>query len=313
VNYSEDFLNTSNSLSIVCKISNSLLLEDFYDYVDISRQGFYQHLQRKEQQTSLSTLIIDFARDVRLRHPRLGARKIYVLMAKSDACQSWFFQVGRDKVETILLNNGFGVRQIKSYHRTTRRGAFVFKNLIKELIINGLVNRTNQVWVSDITYYIVVEQGKVKHYYLTFIMDLYSRMVLGYAAADTMCAEQTTILALEMALKKRKAIKKDQLKGLIFHSDGGGQYIDKLFLKRLDFFGVQSSMGKECYENPNAEKLNDIIKNHYLIPWDVNSLPQLVKRTPEAIFNYNNEKPHEALQLLCPVEFEKICAINQNQ
>jgi transposase InsO family protein len=245
-------------------------------------------------------LVIQFAKDVRIRHPRMGARKIYLLMAKSESCQHWFEYIGRDKVEAILLNNGFAVRKIKNYHKTTRSGSYRVGNLIKELIINKL----NQVWVSDITYYFVVESGKIVHYYITFILDLYSRRIIGYAVSDNMTAEATVLAALKVALKTRNVSKKDQLQGLIFHSDGGGQYIDALFLQKIKFYGARSSMAKDVYENPNAEKINDTIKNDYLIPWGVNSKQQLDSHTPKAIEYYNNEKPHDALNKRTPLEFE---------
>lgn len=281
-------------------------LSAFYEYVGISRQGISQHIQRQKQWMDVVSEVIAFAKDVRVRHPRMGARKIYILMSKSTAYLAWLPQVGRDKVEAILLNNGFGVKVFKSYHKTTRSGLFRVENLLKDFISNNLLTTINQVWVSDITYYIVVENGNVKHYYLTFIMDLYSRAVLGFAVSDRMTAEETCIKAFEGALKYRKITQENQLEGLLFHSDGGGQYLDGVFRKKLAFYGAISSMAKEVYENPNAEKLNDTVKNYYLIPWGVNSLQQLGKRTPEAIFYYNNEKPHDGLKGLTPAEFEKM-------
>jgi len=59
---------------------------------------------------------------------------------------------------------------------------------------------TNQVWVSDITYY---EIGG-RFYYLIFIMDLYSRRILGYSASYNLFTESTTIPALKMAIRKKK-------------------------------------------------------------------------------------------------------------
>jgi putative transposase len=73
---------------------------------------------------------------------------------------------------------------------------------------------------------------------------------------------------------------------------------------QLQHYGIQSSMAKEVYENPNAEKINDTIKNGYLIPWGINSKTQLELKTPIAIEYYNSEKPHDALKLKTPIEFE---------
>ena len=93
----------------------------------------------------------------------------------------------------ILLNNGLRLNTIKSYIKTTVRGEFVFKNLIKDFVPSAV----NQVWVSDLTYYIVVENAKVEHYYITLIMDLFSRETIGFAASQTMITEHTTLIALQ--------------------------------------------------------------------------------------------------------------------
>lgn len=268
----------------------------------ISRQGFYQYEQKRAAFVVISAQIIAFAKTTRENHPRMGARTIYLKMSSAPECQGWFSQIGRDKVETILLNNGFRIKRIRAYYKTTIRGFFVFDNLIKGLVIN----RINQVWVSDITYFFVVEAGEVTHYYLTFIMDLYSRHVLGYAVSMNLTTEATTLPALEMALKTRNVTTQNQLEGLILHSDGGGQFIDKNFVAKLRFFGSQSSMGKEAYENPNAERLNGTIKNDYLIPWHVESFSLLNFLTAKAVKLYNTDRPHSSINGLSPVEFEKL-------
>lgn len=245
--------------------------------------------------------IVAFAEAIREDHPKMGARIIYNKMALSPDCRAWFEQFGRDKVEAILLNNGFRVVKAKNYHKTTVRGYFVFKNLIKEMTINTI----NQVWVSDITYYFIVQMGVVTHYYLTFIMDLCSRRLIGFAVSDNLTTESTTLPALEMALKTRNRSHDQIEKNLILHSDGGGQYADKNFLALMKKHGIASSMGKQAYDNPNAERINGTIKNDYLIPWDVNSFAKLELLTPKAIKNYNQDRPHSALKGLSPIEFEE--------
>ena len=141
-------------------------------------------------------------------------------------------------------------------------------------------------------------------------MDLFSREAIGFAASETMITEQTTLVAFKMALEYRRIKQQDKLVDLIFHSDGGGQYSDKGFLAQLKKFGIKSSMAKNAYENPNAERLNGIIKNEYLLPWGVNSMAQLILKVPVAIKNYNNLRPHFALRFLTPAAFkEKHCLL----
>lgn len=267
----------------------------------ISRQGVHQAVQREGVLSSQIKQIVAFAQTIRCEHPKMGARIIYRKMATSPDCQPWFDQFGRDKIEAILLNNGFRVVKAKNYHKTTVRGYFVFKNLIKEMTINVI----NQVWVSDITYYFIVQASGVTHYYLTFIMDLCSRRVIGFAVSDNLTTESTTLPALKMAIETRQMAENTKISNLILHSDGGGQYADKNFLALMRQHGIASSMGKQAYDNPNAERINGIIKNDYLLPWEVNSFSKLQLLTPKAVKNYNQDKPHSALKGMSPMEFEK--------
>lgn len=97
-------------------------------------------------------------------------------------------------------------------------------------------------------------------YYLTFIMDLFSRRIVGFAVSDNLRTESTTLVALEVALAGRETLSP----GLIFHSDGGGQYYCKEFLKLTRLHDIRNSMCESVYENPNAERVNGTIKNSYL-------------------------------------------------
>src|SRR5690606_19883784 len=113
------------------------------------------------------------------------------------------------------------------------------------LVTGRELTGVNQVWVSDITYY----EMNCKFYYLTFIMDQYSRRIIGYSASHTLRTEDTTVAALKMALGRLKG---DQGVRPIIHSDGGGQYYSKEFLS-LTNGCLRNSMCKNVYGNPHAE------------------------------------------------------------
>ncbi len=119
------------------------------------------------------------------------------------------------------------------------------------------VSRVNQVWQSDITYFEVMGI----FYYITLIQDAFSKVIVGYSASKRLTTEQTTLVALRMAIKKRRG---QSLKGLIFHSDGGGQYYDKEFQRLISKHEIVSSMCEYAWENGMAERLNGVIKNNYL-------------------------------------------------
>ena len=117
-----------------------------------------------------------------------------------------------------------------------------------------------------------------------------------------MTTEQTTLPALETAIKNRKNTKLD---GLIFHSDGGGQYYDKEFLKLTQKHKINNSMCEYPWENGKVERLNGVIKNNYLKHREINSYSDLVKEVDRSVQLYNEEKPHINLKRKTPCEFEK--------
>ena len=119
--------------------------------------------------------------------------------------------MGRDKFEQYFSQLGYGVGKKKSFRRTTdSTGVARFENLSEGKKLTGV----NQVWVSDITYYRIKE----KFYYLTFVMDLYSKRIVGHSVSRTLCTRHTAIIALQIGLKTRKS---NELEGLIIHLDGG--------------------------------------------------------------------------------------------
>lgn len=271
-----------------------MTMESLYRSVGISRQGFHQYRKAKQLNERCVAQLIGRVKDYRQDHPRMGARPLYQIMSAHHQDRLLLSHWGRDKFEETLINNGLGVEPIRIFHRTTYAGAFRFPNLCEGLEIKDV----NRIWISDLTYYRLLDGWA----YLTFILDLYSRRCLGYALSQTMEAEQTTIKALNMALKKRAIPNFNQQ--LIFHSDGGGQYIDKLFLGLIDQYGLVSSMAETVYENPHVERFHSTAKNQYLIPWGVNSVAKLKKMLPRFIKIYNEVKPHRSLAGRTPLDFE---------
>ena len=271
-------------------------MESLYRIAKISRQGFHQKQKKEHIRHQENTHLIERVEELRLTHPRMGARPLYQIMQAHQTDQTLLLNTGRDKFEQILLDNNLAVKPIKVYHRTTYSGAFRYPNLVEGLEICQL----NRIWVSDLTYYRLLNGWA----YLTFILDLYSRRCIGYAISKVMQTELTTIPALNMALQARAIL--DFKNQLIFHSDGGGQYYDKEFINIIQQHQIRSSMALHSYENPHMERFHSTAKNSYLIPWGVNSFSELEKRLPEFVYLYNHVKPHQGLNGLCPVKFERI-------
>jgi transposase InsO family protein len=262
-----------------------------YRAIGMSKQSFHQRLNRQMSFLAEKGHLLALVKEIRSDHPRMSSRQMYRLIKPAH--------VGRDRFESFCFENGFKVSVKRSYQRTTNSwGVTRFDNLLLNYELTGI----NQVWVSDITYYRIGE----KFYYITFVLDLYSRFIVGHSVSADMLTASTSIPALKMALKRRI-----DLKQLIVHSDGGGQYYCKEWLDLLLQNQIRSSMCESVYENPNAERINGVIKNDYLVGYGPQNYQQLVNMTSKAVMKYNYEKPHGSIGNISPNHFEKSLMISE--
>lgn len=261
-------------------------MNEVYRYMGYSKQGFHQKMNRSLREQEQEMLLLPLIAELRMEHPGVGVRQLFLILGQSH--------MGRDRFEALCFANGFKLGHRPAFKRTTdSRGVIRFPNLIEGKEFTSV----NQVWVSDITYYQISED----FFYITFIMDLYSRRIVGYSVSKRLLTEFTTLPALQMALKVRRPVS-----GLIFHSDGGGQYYSKSFRKVILANQIQSSMGEIVYDNAHAERVNGTIKNQYIKGYNPADYTALVKKTKRAVQNYNQVRPHSSLNQKPPAVFEKL-------
>ena len=259
----------------------------FYNYIGLTKQGVHKmintYLKEQEESIYLQLLIADIRQD----HPTLNCKAMYYKIKPNT--------MGRDKFEALCATLGFTIERHKSRHITTdSSGVIRFDNLLKNSIFTGI----NQAFSSDITYYEIEDV----FYYITFIIDCYSRRILGHSVSQRLTTEQTTLPALQMAIKNKN---NTLPKGIIFHSDGGGQYYSKAFLELTKRYEFRNSMCEFSYDNGMVERLNGVIKNNYLKFKIIKSYTQLVKEVDRIIMLYNNERPHKSLKYKTPNQYEK--------
>ena len=268
-------------------------MNQLYHILGIRKQSFHQMLQRKEKHLGQMEQTLFLVNKIRLDHPCMSVRTIYFKIQPQG--------IGRDKFELFCYERGYRVKKIKNFRTTTdSRGVTRFPNLIKDLEVTGV----NQVFVSDITYY----EMSGKFFYVTLIMDLYNREIVGFSVSKSLRTEDTTLAALKLAAKNRgQAI----LKGSIIHSDGGGQYYSKEFRALTERLKITNSMTEETvFENAHAERLNGIIKNSYLYAYAPKSFEELQKELKRAVYMYNNGKPHKALNKMTPVQYRMTSSVD---
>jgi len=230
---------------------------------------------------------IEKAESLRGKHPEMGCRKMALKLKDKG--------FGRDKIEALLLRSGFRIVYPPNYMKTTQSVRIhQFGNLIKGLEIKEI----NKVVQTDITYF----RMNGRFGYLVFIIDVYSRLIVGYHASSRL-ESVANMKALEMMIKLRE---RKNLKGLIHHSDRGSQYHSKEYLKALTDHGIKISMCDQAWENAYTERINRTIKNEYLRHRKIDSLDKLRKNMDIDVKAYNTDRPHWSLpQQMAPATFEQ--------
>jgi len=263
-------------------------LNKLYQSIGLTKQAFHQRMDRYLQERSLEEQLVLIVYQVRKDHPTMGLRDIYYKTNPNN--------IGRDRFEMICKQSGLAIERKHNMRITTdSSGVIRFENLLIGLIIN----KPNQVWQSDITYF----ELNQRFYYITFIIDAFTRVIVGYAVSQRLTTEQTTLPALKKAIKSRMDLNMN-INALIFHSDGGGQYYDKEFLKLTNKNQIKNSMCEHPWDNGKAERINGVIKNNYLIYRHINTYEQLLFEVDRSVFLYNTDKPHIELQRKSPIQFE---------
>lgn len=255
----------------------------------VSRSGYYDWRKRSPLPEELTPKVTK----VFWQHSRrYGSRRITAeLQAQGE-------QVGRRRVRRILREERLRAIQPKSFvPRTTnsRHGRTMSPNLLEGMI----VTEPRQVLVSDITY-LPLQTGQWA--YLATWLDLYSRKVVGWQIAETMTAE-LIIGALQKLL-----VRQAPARGMIVHSDRGGQYVDAEFRQLLEAYGYRQSMSRagETYDNAFAESLFSRYKAELLEGGSFRDVTEARLETFEYIERYyNSVRRHSALGYVSPEEFEQ--------
>jgi putative transposase len=254
----------------------SYSLNELYRTVGVSKQAVKQAKQRQDRFDQELAELVVLADQLKEEHPGCGVEKMYYTLNPK-----W---MGRDQFCEIFLSLGYGVKRIRNYQRTTYSGGCFYPNLIEGMV----VTRPFQVIQSDITYFYL--DGR--HYYLVFIIDVYTRLVVGYSVNDHMRTEGN-LEAMNMALKVLDFLPW----GLIHHSDRGAQYSSREYTQLLKDNSIHVSMGLVAWENAYAERINGIIKNEYLKRWKIKDFKELKKKVEKAVNSYNTKRLHRAFKM----------------
>ena len=263
-------------------------MKSLYQMIGISKQGHYKRVSGQKQLARQHSEVVAGALALRSVHKRMGCRKIYHELNPVG--------MGRDKTEALLLSSGLRLNIRRNYHRTTYGGRRRYPNLISGLELSGV----NQLWVSDTTY---IPLRDSKPFYLTLIMDVYSRKIKGWSLSATLLASDTVVVAYKQAL--RCLDDRESKVRLIFHSDRGSQYTCRAMEELHIRYHVSPSMGGKAWENAHAESLNGVLKHEYIAFDNLSlNLREGRVRLQEIITKYNTSRPHGSLKNMKPAEYE---------
>jgi putative transposase len=224
-----------------------------------------------------------------------GARKVWLQLNREGT------PVARCTVERLMRELGLaGARRGKRV-RTTVPAADAARpaDLVRRQFSPAAPDR---LWVADFTY-VPTWTGMV---YVAFVIDAYSRRILGWRAARSM---QTALVldALEQALWTRRRDGTGDLAGLVHHTDAGSQYTSIAFTERLTAAGVSGSVGTvgDAYDNALAESVIGLFKTELIKPrgpW--RTAEQVELATLEYVDWFNHRRLYEACGDIPPAELE---------
>lgn len=206
------------------------------------------------------------------------------------------YQISRITVAKYMKQLGLRSKLSKKFKVTTnsKHSYLIVENILDRQFV---VDKPSKVWVSDITY-IYTKEGFL---YLTTILDLYDRKIIGWSLASGMSTDQTTLAAWKMAISNRSP-----KEGLLFHSDRGIQYANHKFANIIESYNVKRSMSRKgnCWDNAVAESFFKTLKTELIYGNKRMSKKQMELEVFEYIeIWYNKKRRHSALNYMTIQEF----------
>ena len=261
----------------------------------ISKQSYYRSRNYvfSQRNSENRALLCEIRRIHEFSKASYGSPRI------TDELKARGFKISRQRVARLMNREGIRAVHKKKFVVTTD-SKHTYPIVENKLNRNFTMDSPAQAWVSDITY-IKTLKGWL---YLTAILDLFDRKVIGWSLSTDMTAKNTSVKAWKMAVANRPLSGK-----LIFHSDRGIQYASNEFTSLLDSYPtVKRSMSRKgnCWDNAVAEsffktlKTELVYRNRYLNR-EIAAL---------SIFEwmetwYNKHRRHSALGNMTILEFEK--------
>jgi putative transposase len=260
----------------------------------VSQAWFYKWLggdrsPRRARRAALDATVLYW---FRLRAGRCGSPMIHADLVEAG------WKVSVNTVAASMREQGLVARPKRKRRGTTRaeRNARKAPDALKRDF--DPPDLPDQRWVGDLTE-IPTSQGK---FYLAVILDLHSRRCVGFA----MSAHHDAALATA-ALQVAIAVRGGDVKGVIFHSDQGGEFTGNVFKAACLRAGVTQSMGRtgSALDNAVAESFNSTLEFEVLSQQAFTTRQQARRTVAAWIDGYNNDRRHSTVGRVSPVLHEQ--------
>lgn len=254
------------------------------------RQAYYQQKSDGEELLRREARILSAIAEIRAVDPGIGGYKLWLMLCDLFGRGR---MPGRDAFLKLLRSHKLLRKPPRRRHTTNSNHRYhKWKNLIKGYVPDA----ANRLWVSDITY-IETDEGCC---YLHLVTDCYSHKIVGWSLSSSLSAF-FTLKALRMAVAQTG---RDNLEGLVHHSDRGIQYCCDLYVGELQKHHIAISMTEDYRPTDNAvaERVNGTIKTErvYVQPQRFKDRQDAERQIAEFIDFYNNRRPHMSIGMQTP-------------
>lgn len=264
-----------------------------------SRSGYYAWCCRPASVRSVENSLL--LKRIKAIHSEsrdtYGSPRVYQqLLSEGQVCS-------RGRVERLMSANGIRAKQRRKFVVTTdsKHNLPVAPNVLARQFS---VDEPNRVWLSDITY-IPTGEGWL---YLAGVLDLCSRMAVGWSMSDSLESRLVTD-ALAMAYQRRRPGK-----GLLHHSDRGTQYACEAYCSMLKSYEMQISMSRkgDCWDNAPIESFFGTLKKELVHHRRYHTREEARKDIFDYIeIFYNRQRLHSGLGYLSPAQYEQTITARQ--
>jgi len=271
-------------------------VEPICKVLKVAPSVYYAHKSRPPSARAVADaqLKVEVMRVYKENFEVYGAEKIWRQLGREG------IRVGRDRVARLMRALGIcGV--VRGKPRRTTIPAEADQRPADLVKRDFTAPAPNRLWVADLTYV----PTRAGFCYAAFIIDAYSRAIVGWRVATTLRAS-LALDALEMAIWARQAAGLDDL---VHHSDRGVQYLSVRYTQRLADEGAVASVGSkgDSYDNALAEAVNGLYKAELIGPrgpW--RTAGQVELATLEWVQWWNTRRLHGALDHIPPAEHETL-------